>query len=189
MENKALFFNERAALPESKSTEIIENLAIIEGNTILDIGSGGGYFDFLFAEKVGNNGKVICVDNNKDLLDFIDKETTEKQISNIETIHYDGENFPFQENSIDLVFMRNVTHHIKGRTNYFHKLSKILKQNGKIAVIDYKKGKLFSIYGLGGHFVRRKNIIFEMKKAGFDIEKEYNFLQKQIFIIFKPLNN
>lgn len=183
-QSKAELLNKKASNPESKSIEIINSLEIQEAQTIADIGSGGGYFAFLFAEKIGNNGQIFCVDTNKDLLDFIDNQILEKQISNIKTIHYYGKNLPIEPNSLDLIFIRNVTHHLKNRTDYFKNLTKFLKQNGKIAVIDYKKGELFSFHGIMGHYVHKKDIIFEMKNAGFEVEQEFDFLEKQHFTIF-----
>ena len=54
----AKMFNTKASNPKNKSDEIIKNLKILPGQNIADIGSGGGYFSFRFAELVGKEGKV-----------------------------------------------------------------------------------------------------------------------------------
>lgn len=52
-------------------------------------------------------------------------------------------------------------------------------------IIENKKGN-FNFHSLFGHFVDKKIIIKEMEDAGYVLEKEYEFLPKQCFLIFLP---
>ncbi len=179
--DKAKLFNDKAAAEKSQADKIVELLEVKQGQNIADIGSGGGFFAFKFADKLGDNGKIFCLDNNEELLSSIDRKNNQR----IQTVLYDGKNILLEENSIDLFFMRNVTHHIDNREEYFQQLKKFLKADGKIAVIDYKRGSIFSFHGIiGGHYVNKNDIIEEMKKAGFKVFKDFNFLTDQHFTIF-----
>ncbi len=149
---KPELFNYKASLPESKAEEVVEEIEIKENYTVLDIGSGGGYFAILFSKKAPK-GNILCLDTQKEYLDYIKNKVNKENIQNIQTLHYDGQIFPIKEASVDVIFLRNVTHHIKNRKNYFQKIGKLLNENGKIAVVDYKRGKFFSLYGIGGHYV------------------------------------
>lgn len=180
--NKAEHFNDSASDVKSQSQKIINSLNIQKGQNIVDFGSGGGYYSNKFANLVGSQGKVYAVDVNKDLLNYIKRKS---KFNNIHTILYDGSNLNFDPKSIDIIFMRNVTHHLKKRANIFEKLSQFLKKNGKIVIIDYKKGKLLSFHGLFGHYVRKEPIIKEMDVAGLKLAEEYDFLGHQHFLIFK----
>ncbi len=53
--------NKEASAPTNSPRRIIESLGVREGQIIADIGSGGGYFTFEFARKVGEAGKVYPV--------------------------------------------------------------------------------------------------------------------------------
>ena len=92
------------------------------------------------------------------------------------------------EKSLDLIFMRNVTHHIPNRVEYFKGLKRFLKPSGRIAIIKYKKGKTFTFRGLFGHYVHKETIVQEMEKTGYLLEKESNFLPEQHFIIYAAEN-
>ncbi|HEX68394.1 MAG TPA: methyltransferase domain-containing protein, partial [bacterium] len=86
--------------------------------------------------------------------------------------------------SLDFVFMRNVTHHISDRVSYFKNLKKFLKPSGKVVIIEYKKGKPFTFRGMFGHYVSKETIVQEMEEAGYVLEKEFDFLPEQHFTIY-----
>ena len=87
--------------------------------------------------------------------------------------------------SVDLVFMRNVCHHIPNRVEYFRKLENSLKPDGRVAIIEYKRGGgLFSFRRMFGHYVPKEIIVEEMNKARYQLEKAFDFLPEQSFTIF-----
>lgn len=80
--------------------------------------------------------------------------------------------------------MRNVTHHIPNRVEYFKNLKMFLKSDGKIIIIEYKKGKSFTFRGIFGHDVPKEIITREMEEAGYLLEREFDFLPEQHFTIY-----
>ena len=74
-------FNKRAAQRKFKADEIIQTLSVKPGQIVADIGSGGGYFTFRFAQAVGSTGRVYAVDTNQEFLDFIKQQATEQGLS------------------------------------------------------------------------------------------------------------
>jgi len=175
-------FNASASKSASRAEKIIGELKIKKGQHIIDFGSGGGYFVNIFSENIGEEGVVYAVDVDEDLLNYI-LRNTDKQ--NIKTVLYAGDDFNITLDSIDLVFMRNVTHHLKNRVDIFKKLGELLKPSGKIAIVDYKRNisRLFS--GMYGHSVRKSKIIKEMSDAGFSFDKSFEFIKNQHFMIFQ----
>jgi len=181
---KAEMFNRKASDPKNKPDQIVEELALQLGHNIADIGAGGGYFSLRFAEAVVNEGKVYAIDTNPDFLEFISDCTKEKGLNNVKTILATENRLDLPKKSLDLVFMRNVTHHLAERVDYFRNLIDFLKPKGKIAIIEYKKGSLFSFHRIFGHYVPQEIIIKEMEEAGYQLEKEFDFLPEQSFTIF-----
>jgi arsenite methyltransferase len=182
---KAKMFNKKASNPKNKPDEIIKNLKILPGQNIADIGSGGGYFSFRFAELVGNNGLVYSIDTNKDLLKFISNNAKKQKQNNIVTILANEENISLNDEKVDLIFMRNSYHHLTNRLEYIKKLKKILKPDGKIVIIDYKKrGGSFGSHRPSDHYVLPEVIIKEMETAGYKVYEQYFFLPEQSFTIF-----
>jgi ubiquinone/menaquinone biosynthesis C-methylase UbiE len=176
--------NRRAASTESKAAEIIKNLNIKKGDIIADIGSGGGYFTLEFSKEVGVEGKVYAIDTNKKSLDYIARESGKRSRENIKVLLANESGFILPVQSVDILFLRNVFHHLPEPTNYFENIKKFLKSNGKISLIDYDK-KGFSFIGISGHYVPEKVLIDKLEKAGFYVSEKFDFLPEQSFIIFK----
>jgi len=107
-----------------------------------------------------------------------------KGLDNVETVLVTEDSLTLPEKSLDLVFMRNVTHHIPNRVEYFGKLKALLKPEGRIAIIEYRRGGRFSFRRMFGHYVPREIIIEEMSKAGYRLEEDLDFLSEQSFTIF-----
>ena len=162
---RARMFNRRASGRRSRAQKVIDTLGIVRGQRVADIGAGGGYFSYRFAGKVGKSGGVFSVDINEDFLSFIGSESRERGLENIVTVRADDVFETLKDGSLDLVFLRNVFHHIPDRISYFRKMRGKLGEGGRMAIIDYK-------------------IIGEMERAGFRLQREYSFLPEQSFLLF-----
>jgi len=182
---KAEMFNRKASDPKNKPDKISKALALQQGQMVADIGAGGGYFSLRFAKAVGKNGRVFVVDTNPNFLEFTKNSAKEKGLNNIEVILAMEDNPTLPEQSMDLIFMRNVSHHLSNRVEYFKKLKDALKPEGRIAIIEYRAdGGRFSFHRKFGHYVPKEIIIEEMKEAGYRLEKDLDFLPEQSFMIF-----
>ena len=186
---QAKMFNKKASNPKNKPDQILEAIALKPGQSIADIGAGGGYFSLRFAEMVSGKGKVYALDTNPDFLEFIKNSAKEKKLNNVITNLATEDRLDLPEKSLDFIFMRNITHHISNRVKYFKNLKKFLKPDGKIIIIEYKPSKSFSFRGLFGHHVAKETIIREMKEAGYLLEKEFVFLPEQHFTIYRGVKD
>ena len=186
--SKAKMFNRKAAQRKSKPNEIIKALEIQPGQTIADIGSGGGFFTFLFSQIVGEEGRVYAVDTNQEFLEFIDTQAIRLGLTNITTIHATEQTIPLPLNSVDLFFVRSVYHHLQNRIQYFSEAQKLLTSKGRIAIIEYSQhGSRFSFHRRCGHNVPPEAIIDEMTKARYTVAATFDFLPVQSFTIFSPM--
>jgi len=184
-EKRAKMFNKKASKPKNKADQILEKLALKPGQFIADIGSGGGYFTYRFAKAVDEKGRVYAIDTNQELLKFIEKQASEQKLTNIVTLLTASEHPDLPKHMFDYIFFRNVTHHLPNRINYFKSLSRSLKPDGKIVIIEYDgRGGFFSFQRLYRHFIPKEIIIEEMNQAGYKLQKSYNFLSEQSFSIF-----
>ena len=187
-EFQAKMFNKKAANPKNKPDQILKAIGLKRGQSIADIGSGGGYFSLRFAEIVGEEGKVYAVDAKREFLNFTKRSAEERGLHNLllMSVSENGLNLP--ENSLDFIFMRNVAHHISDRITYFKGLRNHLKPGGRVVVIEYKRGNLISFRRLFGHHVSKETIVREMRETRYSLEKEFDFLPEQHFSIFKAIS-
>ena len=177
-------FNELAAREEKESANVIPHLELKKGDSVADLGAGGGYFSFKLAEAVGSSGKVYAIDIDPESIAFIRKKITEKNAGNIEAVLAAYDDSKLAPASVDLVFIRNAYHDFQDRVRYFARLKSVLKPGGRIAIIDYDKSKLGLFRGIFGHALDEKIIIAEMKQAGYIKTRSYTFLKQQSFNIF-----
>lgn len=177
-------FNSKASDPKNKPDEVLKALELQQGQRVADIGVGGGYFALRFAEIVGADGRVFAVDTDQNFLEFVKESAKEKGLVNVETVLAAKDTAPLPEKSIDLIFMRNVCHHLANRLRYFKKLKTALKSEGRIAIIEYRKARGFSFHKMFGHYVQKEKIMKEMEEAGYQLEKDLDFLPEQSFTIF-----
>ncbi len=178
---KAQMFNKGA---RKDSDRVLSSLNIKEGDTIADIGSGGGFFVFEFAQRVRPQGLVYAVDTNEELLAHIKKQQDKKSMKNIKTVRAKEDSPNLPEKSCDLIFLRDVFHHLADPAAYFRLLIPCLKPEGKVAVIDWKPGEHHK-----GHSVSAEEIERVMTAAGYKKEQSFDFLEKHSFGIFVVKEN
>lgn len=181
---KAEMFNRKASDPANKPDQILDALNVQSGQTVADIGAGGGYFTLRLADIVGSNGHVFAVDTNPGFLEFIKATAQERGVDNVEVILVTEETPPLPRESLDLIFMRNLTHHLSNRVAYFAHLRRTLKPEGRIAVIEYTRSSGSRFHQMFGHFVPKEVIVAEMREAGYRLNQDFGFLPKQSFTIF-----
>jgi len=182
--NKARMFNKKASDPKNKPDQILDALELKRGQKIADIGAGGGYFSLRFAELMGRGGCVYVVDTNQEFLEFVKKEAEERTLNNVKPTLVGDDGLVLPKKSLDLIFLRNVYHHLQNRVEYFRNLSGLLKPGGRIAIIEYKRSGLFSFHRIFGHYVLQEVIVKEMEEAGYHVERKFDFLPEQSFTIF-----
>lgn len=120
---------------------ILKELNIHSGQTILDAGCGNGYMSKNFSNLLDNTGKVYALDPDKVAIEKLKEEI---KGTNIEPIKGDiTKRTQIEESSIDLIYLSTVFHGFsKDQIDGFQKEAKrLLKPNGKLAIIEIKKEK------------------------------------------------
>jgi len=120
---------------------VLKELNILSGQTILDAGCGNGYMSKNFSKILGNTGKVYALDPDQVAIDILKKET---EGTNIKPIEGDiSKKTQIEASSIDLIYLSTVFHGFsKDQIDGFQKEAKrLLKPNGKLAIVEIKKEK------------------------------------------------
>ncbi len=163
------------------STKVVDSLQISEGASVVDLGSGDGYFSYFLADAVGASGKVYSVEVTEEQITELKEDVVERGYRNIQPVlgGFDDPLLPTKD--IDLVFMANVYHHIENREAYFKNLTKYLKKGAKVAILDTREGTPIFVIP---HGIYPEQIKQELTSVGYSYQESFDFLPFNSFEIY-----
>ncbi len=151
--------------------------SIKKGETVLDLGSGGGIDCFLASRKVGPSGRVIGIDMTSEMVEKARRNAEKGDYNNVEFKLGDIEDLPVQDDSIDVIISNCVINLSPDKKRVFREAMRVLKPRGRLMVSDLVllkplpdtvKNSVDAYIGCLSGAVLRKDYISYIKEAGFE---------------------
>ena len=146
------------------------------GETVLDLGSGGGFDAFLAQRQVGETGAVIGVDMSPDMLSKARANAVQAGVSNVEFRLGEIEHLPVHSDTVDVIMSNCVINLSPDQEQVYREAFRVLKVGGRLAISDtvalqplpeHLRAQALAISGCLAGATEVGEIERQLKRAGF----------------------
>lgn len=122
-----------------RPAEVITLMQLQAGQVVADIGAGTGYFLPHLAQAVGPKGRVLALDVEPNMVEYMRRRAREKNWSQVLPGVIPANDPKLQPRSVDRILVVNTWHHIGQRSAYAAKLAQALKRGGSVWIVDFTR--------------------------------------------------
>jgi len=169
-------------IAELKPAETLKIIGLQDNHLVCDIGAGSGIFTIPAAQLTRE--KVYAVDINDEMLSIISQKAVTEGIYNIELVKVKDNHFEIMDHSIDIALLVTVLHEIRKHDAFLAEIKRVLKDNGKIAVVEFHKRNT----PMGPpieHRMGKDEVIDWLKKIGFIVHKDFDLGDNFYCLLFQ----
>jgi ubiquinone/menaquinone biosynthesis C-methylase UbiE len=169
---------------EEDCNTMLAALKVKPGDTVCDLGCGNGFYTLKLAELVGEKGRVLAVDIQREMLELLKDRAAEEKVTNIKPVLGTLVDPKLPEASVDLVLLVDVYHEFSHPEQMLTAIRKCLKPTGRVALVEFRaEDPDVPIKPL--HKMSKLQIMREFPPNGFKLVEEFDKLPWQHLMFFQ----
>jgi len=168
---------------------ILKKVGITEGMTVADLGCGvNGHFCCPAAHFVGDRGAIYAVDVRRAALDNVGSRARSEGVTNVKTVLSNLEKYGstnISSSSIDVVLLVNVLFQTKNDHEVLRESVRLLNDDGKLLVVDWKDVKSSAIGPSPEIRVNKGEVVEMLNRLGLELVEKFSAGKHHFGMIFK----
>ena len=118
---------------------VLKSFGLKPGITVLDVGTGAGFYLPYLSKMVSDSGKVYAIDISPEAVEYAKSKVSQLGLKNVEVLMSQENKIPFPDNTVDFTYMAFVFHELEDPVKFLKELERVSKPIGYLALIDWKK--------------------------------------------------
>jgi len=168
---------------EERCSLMLANLGVKRGMMICDMGCGNGFYTLPLSAMTGEQGRVIGVDVQPEMLRMLRDRIEKRGVENVIPVLGSFHNPHLPPNSIDLILLVDVYHEFSHPEQMLAAMRKSLKPDGVVVLVEYRaEDKTVPIKPL--HKMSKAQVNKELTANGFKLVSEFDKLPWQHMMFF-----
>lgn len=119
----------RLIMPVAKA---LQRFRIAPGQTVLEAGPGPGYYTVDAARIVGHEGRILCLDIQRGMLEFLRDRLDVEEIRNVDLVVADAQHLPLRTGAVDTAFLVTVLGEVPDPALAVAELRRVIKPGGSL---------------------------------------------------------
>ena len=168
---------------EEQPDKALDDIGIVKGSAVADIGAGAGAITWRLAVRVGPTGKVYANDIQPRMLDLLRRNMEQRKIANVEPVLGAVDDPKLPPNSVDLEILIDVYHEFSHPQEMLRHLRDSLRPGGRLVLLEYRAEDP-DVPIRPEHKMTVATVKAELEPEGFHLDKTIETLPRQHILIF-----
>ncbi|SMC78454.1 class I SAM-dependent methyltransferase [Papillibacter cinnamivorans] len=181
MNERHMRFDAPGRVKELDPEATLKRIGLRDGGVFCDIGAGSGVFTVPAARITKN--KVYALELNDAMLSVIREKAEGGLLSNIEAKKVTSEDFFMEDHSVDIALMATVLHEITDKAGFLGNVKKMLKADGRAAVIEFHK-RATPMGPPVTHRIDQADVTGWMRDAGLPLLEQFDLGENFYCLVF-----
>jgi ubiquinone/menaquinone biosynthesis C-methylase UbiE len=118
---------------------VLKSFGLKPGMTVLDVGTGAGFYLPYLSKMVSDSGKVYAIDISPEAVEYAKSKVSQLGLKNVEVLLSQENQIPLPDNTVDFTYMAFVFHELEDPVKFLKELERVSKPISYLALIDWKK--------------------------------------------------